>query len=49
MKLALYWTVAKTLYKMVLRDLLIKAIGDPDVEWDDWVLGVCDKIFDYED
>ena len=48
MKITLYWGVAKVIYKMVLRDLLMRAIDDPDQEWDDWVLGICDKIFDYQ-
>lgn len=30
---------------MVLRDLLLKAIDDPNQEWDDWVLSICDKVF----
>ena len=48
MKLTLYWNVAKMLYKMVLRDLLIKAIDNPNEEWDDWVLSIADKVFGYE-
>ena len=40
--------VAKLIYKTILRDLLCKAINDPEQEWDDIVLSVCDRLFDYE-
>ena len=34
-------------YRMILRDLLVSAIEDPNTEWDDVVLDICDKIFSY--
>ena len=36
-------------YKLILRDLLKAAIDNPDTEWDEWVLKVCDSIFGYEE
>ena len=39
--------LVKIAYRMILRDLLLSAIEDPDTEWDDIVLDICDKIFDY--
>ncbi|MCK5505486.1 MAG: hypothetical protein KAJ10_10005 [Thermodesulfovibrionia bacterium] len=36
-------------YRMILRDLLVSAIEDPDTEWDDIVLEICDKIFSYSE
>lgn len=48
MKLAVIMKVMSMLYSQILRDLLRKAIDDPDQEWDDFVLGLCDKIFGYE-
>lgn len=49
MKTAVIYSVAKTLYSSILRELLTKAISDPDQEWDDVVLTICDKIFDYKE
>jgi len=34
-------------YREILRDLLLQAINDPDEEWDDMVLMVLDRLFDY--
>lgn len=42
------WTLAQMAYRVVLRDLLQAAIDDPDQEWDNIVLDICDKIFGYE-
>jgi len=39
--------LAKFLYKHILRDILIKAIDDPEEEWDDAVLAVLDRVFGY--
>ena len=39
--------VMSMLYSQILRSLLKKAIDDPEQEWDDFVLDLCDKIFDY--
>ena len=36
-------------YKSVLRDLVKKAIDDPDSEIDDFVLSLLDKLFDYKE
>ena len=36
-------------YSMILRSILKKAINDPDEEWDDVVLSVCDRIFNYSE
>jgi len=47
MKITLIYSVACMLYKSILRDLLKKAINDPDNDWDDFVLGLCDKVFNY--
>ena len=48
MKLEAIFGLAKMAYKMFLRELLVKAIEDPSSEWDDLVLAICDRIFDYE-
>lgn len=47
MKFMAIWEIAKMAYSVILRDLLKKAIDDPNTEWDDIVLGICDKIFEY--
>jgi hypothetical protein len=36
-------------YAMILRNLLIKAIDDPEEEWDDHVLLMCDTLFGYKE
>lgn len=41
------FALAQMAYRMILRDLLIAAISDPETEWDDLVLDICDKIFSY--
>ena len=48
MKYDIIFRLLKEVYSTILRDLLIKAIDDPKEEWDEWVLGVCDLLFDYE-
>lgn len=35
-------------YKLIFRTLLIKAINDPDEEWDDMILALCDGLFNYQ-
>ncbi len=34
-------------YGTILRPLLIKAIADPDEDWDDIALEICDRVFNY--
>jgi len=46
-KIPAIFGLVKIAYRMILRDLLLSAIEDPDQEWDDIVLEICDKIFDY--
>lgn len=46
-KFAAIWSLATMAYNTILRDLLIKAIDDPDSQWDDTVLSIVDKIFEY--
>lgn len=48
MKFQIIWNLAKYLYAHILREILIKAIDDPSTEWDDFVLSICDKVFDYK-
>ena len=40
--------IIKIVYKTILRDLIIKAIDDPDSEVDDFVLALLDRLFDYD-
>lgn len=48
-KVPALFALAKFAYKMILRDLLISAIEDPDQEWDDVVLNMLDNLFDYSE
>ncbi len=40
--------IMRLIYKTILRDLVFKAIDNPDSEIDDFVLKLLDKIFDYD-
>jgi len=43
------WKLIQFAYSAVLRPLLVKAIDNPDSEWDEWVLKVIDRLFDYNE
>ncbi len=47
MKYVIIFGLVKTVYGKILRPLLVKAIDDPDEEWDDVILGIVDRIFQY--
>jgi len=36
-----------TAYKMVLRDLVVKAMNDPNSDWDEVALKMLDGMFSY--
>jgi hypothetical protein len=36
-------------YSTILRSVLQKAIDDPEEEWDELVIEICDRIFEYSD
>jgi len=36
-------------YAVILRGLLIQAIDNPNEEWDDHVLLMCDTLFGYKE
>ena len=40
--------LTKVAYSVILRNLLKKAIDDPDEVWDDAVLKILDTLFGYE-
>lgn len=41
------WKLVKQLYATLLRPILLKAVDDPDVQWDDWLMKFVDNIFEY--
>lgn len=43
------YTVLCYVYKVILRDLVKKAIDNPDSEVDDFVLSLLDKLFNYSE
>ena len=47
MKWDIIFGLVRTVYGKVLRPLLVKAIDDPNEEWDDVVLGIVDRVFQY--
>ena len=48
MKAEAILTLARMAYRTILRDLLVKAIDDPEKEWDDLVLKMLDALFGFE-
>jgi len=49
MKVTVILAFVRIAYKMILRDLLVSAIDDPNSEWDDMVLKALDALFGYEE
>ncbi len=41
------WFIIKIVYKTILRELIVKAIDNPDSEVDEFVLKLLDNLFDY--
>jgi hypothetical protein len=41
------YALIKLAYKSILRDLVKKAIDNPESEVDEFVLSLLDKLFDY--
>jgi len=44
----LIFQLLQKVYAEVLRPLLVKAIEDPNEVWDDVILGMIDRLFDYK-
>ena len=47
MKYLAIFNILQMVYGQILRPLLMKAINDPNEEWDDVVLAMVDRLFDY--
>lgn len=45
---SLVFLLIKAVYSQFLRPLVVKAINDPNSEWDDFVLARLDALFDYK-
>ena len=41
------WIIIKMVYKTILRDLVFKAIDNPDSQIDEFVLRLLDNLFEY--
>lgn len=39
--------ILKTAYRFLLRPLVLKAIDDPNETWDNVVMEMLDRLFDY--
>jgi len=48
MKFALIWSLLKKVYADLIRPVLLKAVDNPDVEWDDWLMKFVDNLFEYD-
>lgn len=42
------WIIVRFAYKAILRDLVVKAIDNPNSEVDDLVLKLLDNLFEYD-
>lgn len=47
MKYLAIFNILTMVYGQILRPLLKKAIDDPETEWDDLVLSMVDRLFNY--
>jgi len=45
MQVTIFFQIARVLYRVVLRDLLLQAVKSTENDLDDAALGVCDKVF----
>ncbi|GAI23057.1 unnamed protein product [marine sediment metagenome] len=43
------WKLIKVAYAELIRPVLFKAIDNPDVEWDDFLMTRLDDLFDYKE
>lgn len=41
------YNILAMVYSSLLRGLVVKAVSDPDEEWDDILLDVLDRLFGY--
>ena len=49
MKYKIFYEMTCMAYNKFLRDLLLKAVDDPDSDWDDILLSMLDRLFGYEE
>lgn len=49
MKWFAIFNILNMVYGQILRPMLKKAIDNPDEEWDEFVLDMVDRLFDYTD
>lgn len=40
--------ILRFVYRTILRELIVKAIDNPDSEVDEFVLSLLDKLFEYD-
>ena len=40
------YMISRIMYQ-ITRPILLKAIDDPDEEWDDFLMQLCDSVFGY--
>lgn len=48
MKYTVLYQAICMLYKMMLRDILKKAVDDPNEEWDDVLMAATDALFGFK-
>lgn len=43
------YEILQKLYSLVLRKIIVKALEDPESEFDEWVIKLLDSLFGYAD
>jgi len=49
MKVAVIYKILCMIYADLLRPLVKKAVDDPNEDWDDMLMSILDKLFDYKE
>lgn len=46
-KLSFIFGILCSLYKQWIRTILLRAVDDPNADWDDWLMKFADRVFKY--
>jgi hypothetical protein len=49
MQIAVIYKILCMIYAQLLRPLIKKAVDDPNEQWDDMLMEIIDKLFDYKE
>jgi len=49
LKMSVIYQIMCQIYGKLMRDVLKGAVDDPDSEWDEWLMALTDRLFDYKE